>query len=484
MSFQFVNQSDITNTRERKLIRSHVMKGKNLGKKKPKRKQQSESTPSTPIVSERPEIDNGASSLDLLRSLQRESSVPVSVPVIFRQVANEFNTLISMTGVNVTSETVSYIRHMFFYVLDVTSPAKFCQSTGVTAQMWAHLAIHNKAYFHCTIAMASACAAFVAGDSYHSPVALGHMSQAYRLLNDRLSSKEPLSDTTVAVVAAINVYDRLYGDPQKAMVHLNGLVDMIASIGGISELAKRNIIIAEKIFQCDIELALSCGSTPKFSTAVVPPNLVLTSPLCWHQPHGSGDAELMNSVLYQSVSAELGEPVLEALRFSRILDQATHAQKLDSLAYQCTHIYIGYRLLETKLHNESGAGTGLDALVHVALTGFHNTFCFSIGGKLLAFPLIMDRFRTAAQSARGDDRVQQMVVFWALLMGRISALAGDDDTWLVVKVEMLARDLGLRTWAQVSDALGTFPWVKAVHDAHGERFWRAKIERGLPVLVA
>lgn len=75
------------------------------------------------------------------------------------------------------------------------------------------------------------------------------MSEAYRLLNDRLSSKQPLSDTTVAVVASINVYDRLYGDPRKAMIHLNGLAKMITLTGGIGELAKRNIIIAEKVFR-------------------------------------------------------------------------------------------------------------------------------------------------------------------------------------------------------------------------------------------
>jgi hypothetical protein len=103
--------------------------------------------------------------------------------------------------------------------------------------------------FHCTIAMASACAAFITGDSNHSPVALYHMSQAYRLVNQNLSGNEPFPDTTIAVVAAINIYDRLYGDPQKAMIHLEGFTRMIAMRGGIRELAKRNFIIAEKAFR-------------------------------------------------------------------------------------------------------------------------------------------------------------------------------------------------------------------------------------------
>lgn len=97
--------------------------------------------------------------------------------------------------------------------------------------------------------MASACAAFITEDSNHSLVALYHMSQAYRLINQDLSSSEAFSDTTIAVVAAINLYDRLYGDPQKAMIHLEGVTRMIAIRGGIRELAKRSFIIAEKAFR-------------------------------------------------------------------------------------------------------------------------------------------------------------------------------------------------------------------------------------------
>jgi hypothetical protein len=58
-----------------------------------------------------------------------------------------------------------------------------------------------------------------------------------------------LSDTTIAVVAATTIYDRLYGNPDKAMVHLDGVSRMIELRGGIRELAKRNFVIAEKVFR-------------------------------------------------------------------------------------------------------------------------------------------------------------------------------------------------------------------------------------------
>ncbi|KAI3333314.1 hypothetical protein F4824DRAFT_473041 [Ustulina deusta] len=476
MSFHFVDQSDINNKDERKLIRSHVMKGKNLGKKRPKRERNSKSTANKSTIPHRTGVGNESTSIATLQHPQCESSILA----VTRQIANDLS-LLSPTR-EIASQTMFHIRQMSFYILDVTSPSEFCQSTGVTQWIWFQLAFYNEAYFHCTVAIASACAAFLTGDSCHSPVALCHMSEAYRLINQKLSSNEPLSDTTVAVVAAVNTYDRLYGNPQKAMIHLNGLVSLITLGGGISELAKRNIIIAEKAFRSDIELALSCGSTPKFSSEDVPRHLILTDSRGCREPYKHGEAELVESILYQSVSAELSEIVLDVLRFSHLLDQASRANKLDSVAYQCTLTYVGYRLLEIKLPRyDSRAATSFDTLVQLALTGFQNTFCFGLGRKIMTFPLVVERFISAAQTIREDNKSQQMVVFWALLMGRVSALTRDDDFWLVPRLKALAHELGLRTWPEASNALRAFPWVKAAHEAQGERFWNTKLAQSVRV---
>ncbi|KAH8162865.1 hypothetical protein CIB48_g5375 [Xylaria polymorpha] len=295
--------------------------------------------------------------------------------------------------------------------------------------------------------MASACTAFLTGDSNHSPLALYHMSQAYRLINQQLSGHEALSDATIAVVATINIYDRLYGDPQKAMVHLNGVTRMVALRGGIGELAKRNFVIAEKVFRLE-------------------------------------EAELFESALHQSVCVGLREVVLDFLRLSHILNEASlRHNKLDPAAYQSTLMYLGYRLLETKCprHN-SEANTNFHILVRLAMAGFYNTFCFGLDRKLITFPPLMDiidpgvitvkQFTSVAQVICENDRSRQMVVFWALLMGQISSLtAGDDDSWLVANLKTLANDLELRTWPEVSNAFHSFPWVKVTHEAHGEKLW-------------
>ncbi|GAW18060.1 hypothetical protein ANO14919_075300 [Xylariales sp. No.14919] len=483
MPFQFVDQSDIKNTKERKLIRSHVMKGKNLGKKRPRREKRSESTAEKSTTAHRTgSAPSPSGNESALATSGRRTQCESPVLAVTRQLANDFSLLFPTKGV--ASHTMLHLQQLCFYILDVTSPAEFCRSTGVFEWIWFQLAFYNKAYFHCTIAIASACAAFLSGDSGHSPIALCHMSETYRLVNQQLSSNKTVSDTTVAVVASVNIYDRLYGDPEKAMVHHNGLASLIALRGGIRELAKRNFVISEKAFRSDIELALHCGSNPKFSSQDVPRHLILIDPRGYPEPYKHKDAELADSILYLSVCPELCGVVLDILRFSHVLDQASRADKLDPAAYQTTLIYVGYRLLETKLPRYvSGANTNFDVLVHLALTGFHNTFCFGVGRKLLRFPFLMERFELAARaiSISDGDRSRQMVIFWVLLVGRLSSLTHGDDLWLVSKLKALASELGVRTWPEVSNALRSFPWVKAAHEAQGEEFWNTEIGRALPL---
>ncbi|KAI0537239.1 hypothetical protein GGR58DRAFT_502346 [Xylaria digitata] len=471
MSFHFVNQSDIN--KERKLIRSHVMRGKNLGRKRQKREKRLEPTAEKSVI---PVSDHETALITTWSGTQCDSPILA----LTRHFADDLGLLYSTNGI--TPQTRLRLQQLCFYTLDVISPPDYCRSTGVIEWIWFQLALYNKAYFHCTIAMASACAAFLTGDSCHSPVALGHMSEAYRLVNIQLSSNDALSDTTVAVVAAINIYDRLYGNAEKAMVHHNGLTNLIALRGGIRELAKKNFVIAEKAFRSDIELALHCGSRPKFSSGDVPHHLILINSKDFSEAYKPQEAELVKSILYLSVGPELRDAVLDSLRLSHALNQASRERKLEPTVFQTTLIYVGYRLLETRLlHHGFRVGTTFDNLVQLAMIGFQNTFCFGIGRKLLTFPLVIEQFRSAARIISESTGPRQMVVFWALLMGKVSALTLGDDSWLVPKLKTLANELGFRTWPEVSSALRAFPWVKASHEAQGEEFWNTRLAPALPL---
>ena len=49
-----------------------------------------------------------------------------------------------------------------------------------------------------------------------------HLSQAFHLVNERLSGNEAISDTTLAVVVIMAQYARIQGQYRQGLVHLDG----------------------------------------------------------------------------------------------------------------------------------------------------------------------------------------------------------------------------------------------------------------------
>lgn len=76
-----------------------------------------------------------------------------------------------------------------------------------------------------------------------------HLSCTFRLVNEKLSGKEALSDTTMAVLIAMAQYDRLRAQYRQGLVHFEGLQRMVELRGGISQLMPYNPGLAQKIFR-------------------------------------------------------------------------------------------------------------------------------------------------------------------------------------------------------------------------------------------
>jgi len=76
-----------------------------------------------------------------------------------------------------------------------------------------------------------------------------HLSQTFHLINQRLSSCDPVSDSTIAVVVSLTHYDRLQGRYRQGLVHLKGLQQIVELRGGVSEFTKSNRSLALKIFR-------------------------------------------------------------------------------------------------------------------------------------------------------------------------------------------------------------------------------------------
>lgn len=83
------------------------------------------------------------------------------------------------------------------------------------------------------------------------PEALMHITQAFRLTNQKLSGDGALTNYTMASVVSLSLHEQLSRDYTRGRVHLDGLVKMVRLRGGLVRLPKE---LAQKICRYEIEL--------------------------------------------------------------------------------------------------------------------------------------------------------------------------------------------------------------------------------------
>lgn len=100
--------------------------------------------------------------------------------------------------------------------------------------------------FHCTLAISASYVDFFERKPAVSSKTLYHISQAYALVNLKLSGPESVSDSAIAAVITLAIYQQIHHLHSAGLVHLNGLYRMIQLRGGIARLMKDNRALALK----------------------------------------------------------------------------------------------------------------------------------------------------------------------------------------------------------------------------------------------
>lgn len=101
--------------------------------------------------------------------------------------------------------------------------------------------------FHIAMAMSIASANKVAPMTRHADWELRHLSHTLCLVSQRLSSSDATSDATLAAVAMIAQYERHEGRHEHGLLHMNGLLQLVNMRGGIGNLLRENIVLAQKL---------------------------------------------------------------------------------------------------------------------------------------------------------------------------------------------------------------------------------------------
>jgi hypothetical protein len=308
-----------------------------------------------------------------------------------------------------------------------------------------------------------------------SPKALHHISQAYALVNLKLSGPESVSDSTIAAVISLAIYQQVHNLHSTGLVHLKGLYRMIQLRGGIARLMKENRALALKPLRyvhasaafllpfhsfplafleaesltttrLDVELALQTGLPALFpSDAVVPVNDI------------AGDSSIIKEQLL-GTSSRLLSIMLSVVSFAGLLNgrEGKGQTKLDPLSYTEAIVSLLYRLIEVAPLGQPQPLLGglYDDVTHLAMLAFMTTLLPEYGHNNSSYLLLSDSLESAIQNLH--------------VIGGVSVLKRKNHRWLILDT---CERLGLHDWPVALRQLCGFPWIHTLHDDPGRSLW-------------
>ncbi|RYP93165.1 hypothetical protein DL770_000739 [Monosporascus sp. CRB-9-2] len=298
-----------------------------------------------------------------------------------------------------------------------------------------------------------------------SSKALYHISRAYALVNLKLSGPEAVSDSAIAAVVTLAIYQQIHHQRSAGLIHLNGLYRMIQLRGGISRLMKENRALALKPLRLDVELALESGS-PLFRSDEVPVNAV------------SDDSRVTKEQL-PSTAPWFSRIMLDVVNFASLLNgrEREGRMKLDPLNYTETLLSLLYRLIEVAPLGQSRSLPGglYDDVAHLAMLAFMTTLLPEYGSDHSSYLLLSNRLERAIQDfhamSAGTPDSGLSLLLWSLFISGVSVLKRKDHRWRSLLILETCERLDLYDWPAVRRQLCGFPWIHTLHDVPGQCLW-------------
>ncbi|KAF4780187.1 hypothetical protein HER10_EVM0010044 [Colletotrichum scovillei] len=425
---------------DRRALRSHVMRGKNAGRPRPSTRKQTNNVP-----------------------IKRQLKIPRRV------FWNDF--CLTSFPQELDPDSTRLMHRWFLDISDTLFPPQFCYKFDILKSIWVNCILVDEAYFHSTLAVSASYVDFFERKPTTSSKTLHHICQAYSLVNLKLSGPQAISDSAIAAVVTLAIYQQIHQQHSTGLVHLRGLHRMIELRGGIARLMKENRPLALKPLRLDIELAMQNGSPTMFDSQEVP----VTTVLC--------DSSTVKEQL-SACPPGLPRSMLDLIVFAGILNDRVKngRSKLNPLDYTETLISLLYRLLEGEpfsqplLASEGLYGDAARLAMLAFMTGLLPNYCRDNFSSSLLCTRLVEAVREL-YSKHKDARIGDVsLLLWILFMSAISVLKVNDHSWLLFAIAETCDRADLRDWATVHHHLSGFPWIYTLHDAPARCLWEEVYE--------
>ncbi|KAG8356851.1 hypothetical protein FVEN_g5561 [Fusarium venenatum] len=425
-SFFFVDGLHADKTSKR-LMRQHVMKGKNAGK-----------------TFHRP---SKVGQVARYHALER----------IARPIGTQFFTF--PFPVPVTKVASKALHDFFNLTINLIYPTQLGFDIEQYKLRWLEIMFLSKPAYDCSLALIQSSNETYLGAGYSCSNSLSCLSQTLDQLSRRLATNEALSDHTLSIVMALINHEQVAGHYVEAEAHVKGMKRIVDLRGGLEKI--EDGAVAAKICRTDILFTLQQGDYPLF--------------------HRDRIQEIRHSLSFRGFTlqnvkishftnqAVLKQALSDLMGVCNLFNKHIDKKPLDLIEFQEILISICYRLLQFRTLNESRLIQDVDSAHHIGLLVFMVSMFWNNHQNRLAKPgLIAACIKEALETS---DELGDEFMFWMLVLGGISVSEKEDLEWMVIRLHQKAQEIGVVTWDDARNFLLKFPWMSVIHDISGQTLW-------------
>ncbi|KAK3940202.1 hypothetical protein QBC46DRAFT_288823, partial [Diplogelasinospora grovesii] len=481
------------NPEDRKLIRSHVMKGRNLGKERPlgSRRRSRCADVSQQILPSPSSSNSSSSDRGCDGSFSPQSSSVATTPSSEHSPVNhtlataprKFGSVASTICLadSVRPATINVVLQFSSIAKQLLFPMETCIFFERRAENWiAPLAV-DPAFLHAKIFTSLYYFDVILSRTSSGPTQriLHHHHKALSLLRERLLSGDDdarLSNNTVSIVLGLAGQAFWTGDVRSAINHMEGIRRIVHLRGGLRTFSGNEKLSVE-ILRCDLGIAVHNGSKPLFFDGTslsepILPHLDLTLFLDKRNPSFATNSSWRADSATLTSDIGIDDDLALAWRamsdFCSVINFAADSeQRITVGTFLETMTAIMYRLLH--MHFEASSR---DETIRLGL------LCFSCSVFLhwqhlgMSYVHLASMFRGClTRLTSTSSHLPPQLILWLLMAGAVSVFDESDDAWFnpMLRGTMSMCDVG--SWGEMRELLMSFMWIGLVHDKRGKRMF-------------
>ncbi|CZT14338.1 uncharacterized protein RCC_00315 [Ramularia collo-cygni] len=411
----------------KRATRSHVMKGKNVGRK--------------------------------LFRRSKQACAPLTI-------AKSFGYLGISLPVEIEPWSQQIINHFFEYTSTRLYPINFGIMLQEVMVMYLRTICVDETVHACCVSMMQACNEIFSSNGESSPKALNHISRNFDLIQRRIDGDDALSDSTLAIVVSLFHQEQIRKQYAAARVHMNGLQRMVKLRGGISKLESSPYLLL-KTCKIDIMFALQSGQKPMFFRD----NMAYVRNVI--SKEGMSLACTNNALFerYSQLDSNFQDVLVDIAGSCSLFNEKGKDVPLGMIPFLELIISICYRLLRFRPLQIPSRQNDSQGALHLGSTIVMMTVFLQLGHlRMIDYTLISRCLQQTLTASLLDEDCE--LYLWLAVIGSIWTSGSEDSSWIIARVREASDRAGLKSWTELRGRIAIFPWIHVIHDLPGYEIWQ------------